>query len=40
MQHVEASIARYLDAPDTADRTQPMDLQVSTTRLQDKLGSI
>jgi hypothetical protein len=37
MQQVDESIARYLDALDTADRTQPADLQVRTTRLQDKL---
>jgi hypothetical protein len=37
MQQVEQSIARYMDALDTADRTQPADLQVKTTRLQDKL---
>ena len=37
MQQVEESIARYMDALDTADRTQPADLQVKTTRLQDKL---
>lgn len=37
MQQVEESIARYMDALDTADRTQPADLQAKTTRLQDKL---
>lgn len=37
MQQVEDSIARYMDALDTADRTQPVDLQAKTTRLQDKL---
>jgi transposase len=37
MQQVEQSIARYMDALDTADRTQPVDLQAKTTRLQDKL---
>lgn len=37
MQQVEGSIARHMDALDTADRTQPADLQVKTTRLQDKL---
>jgi hypothetical protein len=36
-QQVEESIARYMDALDTADRTQPVDLQAKTTRLQDKL---
>ena len=37
MQQVEESIARYMAALDTADRTQPVDLQAKTTRLQDKL---
>jgi transposase len=37
MQQVEESIARYMDALDTADRTQPVDLQAKTMRLQDKL---
>ena len=37
MQQVEESIARYMDALDTADRTQPVDLQAKTIRLQDKL---
>jgi hypothetical protein len=37
MQQVEESIARYMDALDTADRTQPADLQAKTTRLQEKL---
>jgi len=37
MQQVEESIARYMDALDTADRTQPADLQAKTARLQDKL---
>lgn len=37
MEQVEESIARYMAALDTADRTQPLDLQAKTTRLQDKL---
>jgi transposase len=37
MQQVDESIARYMDAMDTADRTQPADLLARTTRLQDKL---
>jgi Transposase DDE domain len=37
MQQVDESIARYMDALDTADRTQPLDLQARTSRLQDKL---
>lgn len=37
MQQVEESITRHMDALDTADRTQPTDMQAKTTRLQDKL---
>jgi transposase len=37
MQQVDESIARYMDALDTADRTQPVDLQSKTAKLQDKL---
>lgn len=37
MQQVEESIARYKAALDTANRTQPLDQQAKTTRLQDKL---
>lgn len=40
MQQVEDSIARYMDALDTADRTQPVDLQAKTARLQDKLAKL
>jgi len=37
MQQIDESIARYMDALDTADRTQPADFEAKTTRLQDKL---
>ena len=36
MRRVEEGIARYMDALDTADRTQPVDLQAKAARLQDK----
>jgi len=40
MRQVEESIERYLSALETADRTQPVDLELKTTRLQDKLTSL
>ena len=40
MKQVQESIDRYLDALDTADRTQPADLPGRTERLQDKLGKL
>ena len=36
-RELEESIQRYLDALDTADRTQPPDLQAKTERLQGKI---
>lgn len=36
-QQIEESIQRYLTALDTADRTQPVELEAKTTRLQDKI---
>ena len=36
-QQIAQSIQRYLDTLDTADRTQPADLQAKTERLQDKI---
>lgn len=36
-RELEESIQRYLDALDTADRTQPTDLQAKTERLQGKI---
>jgi transposase len=40
MRQVEESIERYLGALDTADRTQPVDVELKTTRLQDKLTTL
>jgi transposase len=37
-RQVEESIERYLGALDTADLTQPADLELKTARLQDKLS--
>jgi transposase len=39
-QQVEESIQRYLDALETADRTQPAELEAKTTRLQDKIAHL
>ena len=36
-QQIEESIQRYLDALETADRTQPAELEAKTERLQDKI---
>jgi len=36
-QQIEESIQRYLSALETADRTQPAELEAKTTRLQDKI---
>jgi transposase len=36
-EQVEQSIARYLDALETADRTQPAEVEAKTVRLQDKI---
>ena len=40
MKQIQESIDRYLEALDTADRTQPDDLPAKTARLQDKLGKL
>ena len=40
LRQVEESIKRYLDALDTADRTQPADLELRTVRLNDKLSTL
>lgn len=37
MRQVEESIERYLSALETADRIQPVDLELKTTGLQVKL---
>jgi len=36
-QQIEESIQRYLDAMETADRTQPAELEAKTERLQEKI---
>ena len=36
-KQIEESIQRYLNALETADRTQPAELEAKTTRLQDKI---
>ena len=36
-QQIEESIQRYLNALETADRTQPAELEAKTERLQDKI---
>jgi len=36
-QQIEESIQRYLSALETADRTQPPELEAKTTRLQEKI---
>jgi transposase len=36
-QQIEESIQRYLSALETADRTQPAELEARTTRLQEKI---
>jgi transposase len=40
MQQVDESIERYLTALDTADRTEPIGLEATTTRLRDKLAKL
>jgi transposase len=40
MRQVEESIERYLGALETADRTQPAELELKTARLQDKLAAL
>jgi transposase len=40
MRQVEESIERYLGALETEDRTQPVDLEWKTARLQDKLTGL
>jgi transposase len=39
-QQIEESIQRYLDALETADRTQPLDLEAKTERLKDKIARL
>ncbi|MCU4122416.1 IS1182 family transposase [Variovorax sp. N23] len=39
-RQIEQSIQRYLDALETADRTQPADVEAKTERLQDKIRTL
>lgn len=39
-RELEENIQRYLDALETADRTQPVELQSKTERLQDKITKL
>jgi flagellar motility protein MotE (MotC chaperone) len=39
-REIEENIQRYLDALETADRTQPVELQAKTDRLQDKITKL
>ena len=40
MKQIDESIERYLNALDTADRTQPADLEARTAHLQEKLSKL
>jgi polyhydroxyalkanoate synthesis regulator phasin len=39
-KQIEESIQRYLNALETADRTQAAELEAKTTRLQDKIARL
>ncbi len=39
-EQIEQSIQRYLDALETADRTQPTEVEAKTDRLQEKIGKL
>jgi transposase len=39
-KQIEQSIQRYLDALETADRTQPAEIEAKTERLQDKIKKL
>jgi transposase len=39
-QQIEQSIQRYLDALETADRTQPVEVEAKTERLQEKIKTL
>ena len=39
-EQLEQSIQRYLDALETADRTQPSEVEAKTDRLQEKIGKL
>jgi hypothetical protein len=40
IRQIQESIDRYLEALDTADRTQPLDLPAKTERIKDKLAKL
>src|SRR5260370_8583305 len=40
MRDIESSIARYLEAMDTADRQEPAIAKARTERLQDKIAAL
>ncbi len=40
MRDIESSIARYLQAMDTADRQEPAIAKARTERLQDKIAAL
>jgi len=39
-QQIEESIQRYLSALETADRTQPAEIELKTTRLREKIAQL
>src|SRR5512140_742315 len=39
-EQIEQSIRRYLEALETADRTQPVEFQAKTERLQEKIATL
>jgi hypothetical protein len=39
-KHIEESVQRYLDAIETADRTQPPGLEAKTARLKEKIATL
>ena len=39
-QQIEQSIQRYLDALETADRTQPVEVEAKTERLREKIETL
>jgi hypothetical protein len=39
-QQIEESIQRYLSALETADRTQPAEVELKTTRLREKIAQL
>lgn len=40
LEQIEQSIQRYLDALETADRTQPVEVEAKTERLQEKIDML